>query len=105
MSAEVTLRNNTASATTPVLAPDSVRVDASYLAPSFRMDISLDAISGRSGEDPDGALIMDLVRPGVRQRDVPERLRQPRRRRRHDATGRSASRRDCYAFPVVPVYG
>jgi hypothetical protein len=59
VSAEVTLRNNAASATTPVVAPDSVRVEAFYLAPSFRQDISLNAISGRRGEDPDGTLIMD----------------------------------------------
>jgi hypothetical protein len=58
-SAEATLRNNAATATTLVLPPDSVRVQASYLAPGFRQDISLDAISGRRGEDPDGTLIMD----------------------------------------------
>jgi hypothetical protein len=59
ISAEATLRNNVATATTPVLPSDSIHVDATYVAPSFRQAIQLDAVSGRHGEDPDGTMTMN----------------------------------------------
>ena len=57
---EVGVRNNVALAATSVVVPDSVYVAASrILAGHPDIDLTLNAISGPRGEDPEGTFALD----------------------------------------------
>src|SRR6266487_2114856 len=57
---EVGVRNNVASVATSVVRPDSVHVVASRnFAGHPYIGLTLDAISGRHGEDPEGTFVLD----------------------------------------------
>jgi hypothetical protein len=59
---EVGVRNNVATLATSVVPPDSVHVAASRnLAGHPDIDLTLDAISGPHGEDPEGTFVLDWV--------------------------------------------
>src|SRR5262245_8489474 len=53
-------RNNEAVVTTPVFGPDSVQVRASRRLDGHPdIDLTLDAVSGRHGQDPEGQFVLD----------------------------------------------
>src|SRR5262249_29604263 len=53
-------RNDQAVVTTPVLGADSVRVTASRMIEGHPyIDLTLDAVSGRHGQDPDGRFVLE----------------------------------------------